>query len=70
MVCEIVHFGSYETEKEAIGKLQTFITDSGYIISGLHEEEYIKGPGMPFRKPENYITIIRYQVSKDTTKPD
>ena len=64
MVGEIVHFGPYEEESTAIGKLFKHISDKGYKISGLHEEEYIIGPGMPFSKPGNYITIIRYQVSE------
>ncbi|MGD9200685.1 MAG: GyrI-like domain-containing protein, partial [Chitinispirillia bacterium] len=63
-VAEIVHFGPYEKEQPVIGKLLGFINNQGYEICGLHEEEYIKGPGMPFVSPENYITIIRYQVRK------
>ncbi|MCG8334261.1 MAG: GyrI-like domain-containing protein [Proteobacteria bacterium] len=61
-VAEIIHFGSYESEKPTIEKLKAFIENSGYRISGLHEEEYIIGPGLPFFDPEDYITIIRYQV--------
>ena len=61
-VAEIIHFGSYESEKPTIEKLKAFIESSGYRISGLHEEEYIIGPGLPFFDPEDYITIIRYQV--------
>ncbi len=62
---EIVHFGSYETEHPTIGRLHDYIKRSGYEISGLHEEQYYIGPGMPIpAKPENYITVIRYSVRK------
>lgn len=63
-VAELVHFGPYEEEHENIEKLKQFIKDSGYKISGLHEEEYIVGPGFLYRSPKSYITIIRYQVEK------
>lgn len=64
MVGEIVHFGAYEDETPTINQLKQYITNQGYEITGLHEEEYIKGPGLPFVKPNDYITIIRYQVAK------
>jgi hypothetical protein len=63
-VAEIIHFGTYESELPTINKLKQFIEDQGFEISGLHEEEYIKGPGMLFVSPKDYITIIRYQVKK------
>lgn len=63
-VAEIIHFGPYKEEMPAIDKLKRYITDSGYEIAGMHEEEYVKGPGMPFSHPSRYITIIRYQVKK------
>ena len=67
-VAEIVHFGSYESETTNIDKLHQFISNSGYRISGPHEEEYIKGPGF-FGKgnPNKYITIIRYEVEPVAT---
>lgn len=64
LVAEIAHFGPYETEKPAIERLQQYISDQGYQISGLHEEEYFKGPGNLLIKPADYITVIRYQVRK------
>jgi effector-binding domain-containing protein len=64
LVAEIVHYGPYEDETPTIERLQQYITDQGYEIAGLHEEEYIKGPGMPFSRPKDYITVIRYQVRK------
>ncbi len=63
-VAEIVHFGTYESETSTIKKLKSFISDQGYEIVGLHEEDYIKGPGSLFTNPNNYITIIRYQIKK------
>ncbi len=63
-VAEILHVGSYETEMPTIERLDKFIRDQGYEISGQHEEEYLRGPGMPMTKPENYYTIIRYPVKK------
>ena len=61
-VAEIVHFGPYKDEAPVIDKLKRYIADQGYEIAGLHEEEYIKGPGMFFVGEKDYITVIRYQV--------
>lgn len=65
VVAEILHKGSYASEGPTVERLHQFITDSGYEISGLHEEEYLKGPGMfgP-GNPDKYYTIIRYPVAK------
>jgi len=64
-VAEILHIGPYGDETPTIEKLYKFIDDSGYKISGPHEEEYLKGPGMFFKgNPKNYKTIIRYTVKK------
>jgi effector-binding domain-containing protein len=63
-VAEILHVGPYIREKATVDKLKQFITQSGYEICGAHEEEYLKGPGFFSRNPENYLTIIRYQVRK------
>lgn len=62
LVAEIVHFGPYDEETENIVKLKNFIKSEGYVITGLHEEEYIKGPGFIYVPPKKYITIIRYQI--------
>lgn len=64
-VAEILHKGSYETEKPTIQKLKDYIKQQGFTIIGEHEEEYIKGPGMfgP-GNPDKYVTIIRYRVAK------
>jgi hypothetical protein len=37
--------------------------DEGYAAVGPHEEECLKGPGMA-PGPDDYWTIIRYQVRK------
>ncbi len=68
LVAEILHKGSYASEGPTVEKLHQFISDSGYEISGLHEEEYLKGPGMfgP-GNPDKYYTIIRYPVAKIVT---
>ncbi|MCG8572067.1 MAG: GyrI-like domain-containing protein [Spirochaetes bacterium] len=63
-VAEVVHFGPYEEEYPVINQLLQFIEGAGYEVSGYHEEEYIKGPGIPLVSPKDYITIIRYQIKK------
>jgi len=68
-VAEILHIGSYEKEAPTVEKLKLFIAANGYEISGAHEEEYLKGPGM-FGKgnSDEYQTILRYQVRKKEKK--
>lgn len=63
LVAEILHKGSYASEGPTVAILHQFITENGYEIIGLHEEEYLKGPGMfgP-GNPDKYYTIIRYPV--------
>ncbi|MCC6275422.1 MAG: GyrI-like domain-containing protein [Leptospiraceae bacterium] len=64
-VAEILHIGGYDKETPTIKKLHEFIEKSGHKISGMHEEEYVKGPGWIFKgNPDGYYTIIRYQVEK------
>jgi len=64
-VAEILHIGPYGTEPSTFAKLDQLVKARGYRITGEHEEEYIKGPGMfgP-GNPKKYYTIIRYAVSK------
>ncbi|MBC8193939.1 MAG: GyrI-like domain-containing protein [FCB group bacterium] len=66
-VAEILHIGSYASEAPTVERLHQFIKESGYEIVGMHEEEYLKGPGMfgP-GNPDKYYTIIRYPVAKVT----
>ena len=62
-VAEILHLGPFDTETATIETLHQFIKDHGYVIDGLHEEEYLVGPGMG-AQPAAFRTIIRYQVKK------
>jgi hypothetical protein len=62
-VAEILHLGPYDKETPTIKALFKFIADKGYAIAGLHEEEYLVGPGMG-AEPAAFRTIIRYQVKK------
>ena len=65
MTAEILHIGSYASEPATVEKLHQLLEREGYEISGPHEEEYLKGPGMfgP-GNPVKYYTIIRYPVAK------
>lgn len=64
-VGEVLHIGPYDAENPTVERLREFIKKSGYQISGFHEEEYYKGPGMFFKGNKNYYhTIIRYQVKR------
>jgi hypothetical protein len=64
-VAEILHKGSYADEKPTVQRLKDYIDQQGYQIIGMHEEQYIKGPGMfgP-GNPAKYLTIISYRVEK------
>ena len=62
-VAEILHVGSYSEEALTIEKLHAFVEEQGYAISGPHEEEYLRGPGMA-ADPAQYLTVIRYQVKR------
>lgn len=56
-VAQILHLGDYAQEEGSIARLQQFITDEGYRVSGVHEEEYLTRPDAKTPK-----TIIRYPV--------
>lgn len=58
-VAQILHLGAYDREDASIERLHQFIRDSGYEITGPHEEEYLTRPDAKIPK-----TIIRYQVSR------
>lgn len=68
-VAEILHIGPYSKETPTVERLKKYAHDNGYYITGLHEEEYLKGPGMfgP-GDPNKYQTIIRYRVGKAVSK--
>lgn len=62
---EAVHIGSYSTEAPTVKALLDFAEAQGYKITGVHEEEYIRGPGMFTKGDESsYITFLRYGVTK------
>ncbi len=58
-VAQILHHGSYDQEDNSVERLLHFITDNGYEIVGVHEEEYLTRPDA--KDPR---TIIRYRVRK------
>jgi hypothetical protein len=58
-VAQILHLGPYDQEQPTIERLHKFIEDSGYKISGMHEEEYLTRPDSKVPK-----TIMRYEVRK------
>jgi hypothetical protein len=57
LVAEILHIGPYSEEGPNIERLHKFIEQSGYEITGAHEEEYLTSPKAKVQK-----TIIRYPV--------
>mgnify|MGYP006304396665 CR=1 FL=1 len=70
-VAEVLHVGSYAGEEPTVEALKKFIHENGYKISGHHEEEYLKGPGLIFAgNPEEYLTLIRYPVKKRGEEQD
>ena len=67
-VAEILHVGRYDEEPPTVERLEAFVMEEGYEISGMHEEEYLKGPGLLFGgTPDRYLTVIRYPVRKRET---
>ena len=58
-VAQILHIGAYSEEGPTIEMLHRFITEQGYEIAGVHEEEYLTSPRAKVQK-----TIIRYPVRK------
>ncbi len=58
-VAQILHLGLYDQETPTIERLLKFIEDKGYVITGMHEEEYLTRPDAKVVK-----TIIRYPVRK------
>ncbi|OGO22294.1 MAG: hypothetical protein A2144_00430 [Chloroflexi bacterium RBG_16_50_9] len=58
-VAQILHIGPYDQEGASIERLHRFISDSGYEITGVHEEEYLTRPDAKVIK-----TVIRYRIKK------
>ncbi len=63
-VAEILHYGAYDEEVATTKRLMDFVESNGYAAAGMHEEEYLKGPGLLRRDPKSFQTIIRYAVKK------
>ena len=64
---EILHVGPYDAEQPTIERLHAFLEAQGYETVGGHEEEYIRGPTMTGPgNPDEYLTILRYQVRRHT----
>jgi len=64
-VAQILHVGPWDQETDTIRSLEEFIRTRGFHIAGLHEEEYLRGPGMLFMgNPKHYLTLIRYPVRR------
>jgi hypothetical protein len=64
-VAQILHVGPYDAEVPTVDTLKAFIRSQGYEVSGLHEEEYLKGPGWLFAgNPNDYLTLVRYPVRR------
>ena len=69
-VAEFLYIGPYDEERPALQRLRDYINENGYAFADAHEEEYLKGPGMFFRgNPENYVTILRYEIQPATEEP-
>ncbi len=61
---EILHIGPYDQEETTIQRLENYVVAQGYVLAGVHEEEYIRGPTMSGPgNPCEYITILRYGVT-------
>jgi hypothetical protein len=58
-VAQMLHLGPYDEEHPTVERLHRFVEESGYEITGLHEEEYLTRPNAKVPK-----AIIRYQVRK------
>jgi len=58
-VAQILHVGPYSEEEPTVKRLHEFITENGYEIAGIHEEEYLTPPKAKVQK-----TLIRYPIKK------
>lgn len=62
---EVLHIGPYDREEPTIQRLRDHVEAQGYVLAGVHEEEYLLGPTMSGPgNPEEYLTILRYPVAK------
>jgi hypothetical protein len=58
-VAQVLYLGTYDQETATIERLHKFIEEQGYIIAGMHEEEYLTRPDAKVPK-----TIIRYPIKR------
>ena len=58
-VAQILYLGTYDHEYSTIEQLHKFIEEKGYVIAGMHEEEYLTRPDAKIPK-----TIIRYPIKR------
>ncbi len=63
-IASIIHVGRYEEIPHSQRKLQQFILDNGYLIDGYYEETRIIAE-FNESDPDNYETVLRYQVTRD-----
>ena len=59
-VAQILHLGPFATEGPTVARLHEFITESGWKISGIHEEHYLTRMDAKEQR-----TLIRYPVIKE-----
>jgi hypothetical protein len=65
-VAEVLHVGPYNREEPTLKRLREFVQAQGFVLTGEHEEEYIRGPTMSGPgDPEQYLTILRYRVATE-----
>ncbi len=62
-VGEILHLGRYEGIPKSLVQLRQFVERQGYRLSGYYEEVYLVFEHIE-PDPDNYETLLRYQVSK------
>lgn len=63
LTCQILHMGSYDTEKESFEVMENYCKESGYTrISKVHREIYLSDP----RKIDSskLKTVLRFSVEK------
>ena len=58
-VAQILHYGAYDAVEPTMARLQEFIADRGYIMSGPYEEEYLSGPEAKVPR-----MLIRFEVTR------
>ena len=58
-IAQVLYLGTYDQETATIEQLHKFIEEQGYILAGMHEEEYLTRPDAKVPK-----TIIRYPIKK------